>query len=244
MLIVFIQSSNKVVKTLGIVGGLGPETSFQFGLNVNNKFRSLANCQPNIILNNLPISSEAEREIIQGGFGRDHLKLIIDSVRSLNNAGVDFIAIPCNTVHAFISEIRQSSKKPVLSIIEECAKVCHARSFKKLGLLGSTKTAKENLHSRELSKFGINVVMPIDEQQENISQIIVRIIHNKATRDDRLSLSEVISSFASRGAEAVILACTDLPLLISEKDSCIPMINTLTILEDAVVRELMAAGGK
>lgn len=226
------------MKQLGIIGGLGPETSCKFCLNVNNKFRRINNCQPDIFLENLPISAKAEKNIICGNLGQEHLILMEKSVERLNKLNVDFIAIPCNTVHVFINKLRNISKKPILSIIEECAKECEKRGLKTVGLLGSTKTIKEKLHLNELKKFGITTTSPLDKDQKKINKIIIKIIHNKTDNKDKSFLLRIINELKIKGAEAVILACTDLPLLISQKESKVHLINTLEVLENSVVKLL------
>jgi len=224
------------MKKLGIIGGLGPETSCKFCLNINNKFRTETNCQPDIVLENLPISNTAERKIINGSLGKEHFKLLMNAVKRLNNHSVDFIVIPCNTVHVFIEKLRKTSNQPILSIIEESVKECKRRKFKKVALLASAKTVNEKLHENELEKENIKLVLPSKEDQKEISKIIIRIIHNKTTNKDKQVLSNIINKFKIDGAEAVILGCTDLPFLI--KESCLPLVDSLEVLENAVVKKL------
>lgn len=226
-------------KRLGIVGGLGPESSCNFCLNVNKQFRKIKNCQPDIVLENLPISAEAEKGIINGDMGKEHFQLITKAVKRLNKSDVDFIVIPCNTVHVFINQLRRISKKPILSIMEECAKECLKNRIKKVGLLGSTKTVKEGLFDKELKKIGVNVLLPDAKVQEKISSIIIRIIHNPAKPEDKSFILNVIKNLKESGAEAVVLGCTELPLFIKSEDSCLPVISSLNVLENATVKLLL-----
>jgi aspartate racemase len=228
------------MKRLGIIGGLGPETSCKFLLSVNNRFRQLTKCQPDIILENLPISAKAEQQIIHGELGFEHLRLIEGAIKRLNKSEADIIVIPCNTVHVFIDRLRKLSKKPVLSIIEECGKECKRLNLSKVGLLGSTKTINEKLHFDELKNKGISAIFPEEIIQKRISEIIIKIVHNKTSKNDEKFLLKVISNFKKEGAEAVILACTDLPLLISPKNANLPLINTVEILANSSVENLKA----
>jgi len=226
------------MKRLGIVGGLGPETSCKFCLAINNKFRDKTSCQPDIVLENLPVSLDAEQKIVSGELSSEMQSLLIRAVRSLNKAGADMIVIPCNTVHVFIDILRKESQAPILSIIEECAAECEKQSFRKVGLLASTTTVNSCLHSRELGKRRIEVVLPEDRDQRAISSIILKIIHGTAGKEDKKILKRIIREMAENCAQAVILGCTDLPLFITEKESVLPLISTTAILEDATVREL------
>jgi len=227
------------MKILGVIGGLGPETGCTFCLNINNKFKRLTNVQPHILLDNLPISQEAETRLINGGASQEHLKLLQESIRRLNKLNTDAIVITCNTVHIFINELRQQSKTPILSIIEETAKECKKQKLTKVGLLASTKTIKEGLHSKELKKNNIEVISPGEEDQKFISECIVRIINNKTTEKDEKKIMKIILKLKNKGAQAVILGCTDLPLLTAKLKLDLPVINTTSILEDAAIKTLL-----
>ncbi|MAG53071.1 MAG: hypothetical protein CMH62_03865 [Nanoarchaeota archaeon] len=230
------------MKTLGIVGGLGPETGCNFCLSINNKLKKMTKTQPHIILDNLSISHDAEKKLINGGPSPEHFNLIKKSVKRLNELNADFITIPCNTVHIFMNKLRRISKVPIISIIEETAKECRKLNLKKAGLLASTKTVKEKLHSNELKKNGIEVILPNSRDQSFISESILRIINNKITKKDEKRMLGVIKKLQKQGAEGIILGCTDLPLLISELDIPLPIINTTLILENASMNKLMGAG--
>jgi len=226
------------MKRLGIIGGLGPETSCKFCLNINTKLRELKACQPDIVMENLPVSLEAEKKIVNGVQETEHLGLILRALEKLNKADVDMIAIPCNTVHIFLPELRKRSKAPILSIMEECAKVC--KGLKKVGLLGSSTTVKAGLHAIELNKRNIAVLVPSEEDQNAVNEIILKITNGIATESDKKDLLAIIDKLKSQGAEAVILGCTDLQLLVSK--ASLPLIDTCTVLENAVVQ--MLAGDK
>jgi len=220
-------------KRLGIVGGLGPETSCSLCLQLNNRIRKLNNCQPDIVMENVAVPLEIERKLINGNLCKDMFDLLAKAVIRLNRAEVGFIVIPCNTVHVFIDDLRKISKKPIVSIIEECAKECKRRNIKCVGLLATATTVNQNLHSKELKKIGIKILLP--EKQETISKIILRILDNKAGEKEKKALMKIISQLKERGAEVIILGCTDLDILISENQSSLPIIDTTKVLENAVV---------
>ena len=222
---------------IGIVGGLGPETGFLFALNLNNRIVDATNQQPDILVNNVPMSKELDERLINGEAAQETLSILTESISTLNKADVDFIVIPCNSVHVFIDSLRRFSEKPVISIIEECAKECKRRKIKRAGLLASSTTVNEKLHEKELSKLGIRTVLPNKNEQEEISKVIIRILRNKAVDSDKIFLSGVIEGMAKDGAEAVILGCTDLQLLV--KDSSLPIIDTLKVLEDSTVNTFL-----
>ncbi len=225
-------------KILGVIGGLGPETGCRFCLNVNNKFKLQTKRQPHIVLDNLPISQEAEERLIHGGPSQEHFDLLVESVRRLNNLHANLIVIACNTVHLFIEELRKISRVPILSIVEETAKKCKEMNMTTVGLLGSTKTIQSGLHSKELKRFRIEVVLPNKQDQRFVSECIIRIINQQVKRDDKKRMVQIIEKLEKVGAGGIILGCTDLPLLLSGDDAGVPIINTMRILEDSAVNHL------
>ncbi|HLD07044.1 MAG TPA: amino acid racemase [Candidatus Nanoarchaeia archaeon] len=228
---------------LGIIGGLGPETSAMFCIDVNRMFMQHVQGQPHLVMDNLPISRAAERRLITGGASQEHLSLLEQSVARLSKAGCTQVAIPCNTVHTFIRQLRKISPVPILSIIEETAETCKRLRLGKAGVLASTRTMQDGLFTRELAKRQIGVVAPDAREQAWISGCIIRIIHNRTRRDDKGRMRRIMRKLQRAGAEGIILGCTDLPLLISPQDSGIPIVNALEALERAAVKSLLRGGG-
>lgn len=226
-------------RTLGITGGLGPETSCAFCLSVNNLFKSQTGRQPHIILDNLPISKEAEERLIKGGPSQEHFDMLVASVIRLNTLQVDVIVIACNTVHVFIDDLRRASDVPILSIVEETARACRMLNVLRMGILGSTKTIQSGLHTRELAKWNIESIVPGEDDQDFVSKCIVRIINNNTLSDDKKKFVEIIGKLVHRGAQGIVLGCTDLPLLLSDVNVGVPVVNTTKVLEDAAVSSLV-----
>ena len=221
-------------KRLVIVGGLGPETSCSFCLQLNRRIKKITRCQPDIVMENVAVPLEVESRIIKGELCKDIFFLLKKAVVRLNKSNSDFIVIPCNTVHVFIEELRGISKKPIISIIEECAKECSRLKAKKVGILGSDTTIKQGLHSKELEKKGIEAIVPLE--QGVVSSVILRILDGKADESDKKKLMKIISELKAKGADAVILGCTDLDILV--KKASLPLVDTTKVLEDIVVQHL------
>lgn len=240
------QAKKKVVagiarqpRIAGIVGGLGAKTSCGFCLELNMRFREIAGRQPCLLLENVPVTLEIERDILFGKISPDMGELLAASVRRLNFAGADFIVIPCNSVHVFLDGLREISGTPIISIIEETASECESRGLKKVGLLGTSTTIKSCLHQKILLGKGIESIIPGENEQEDVDEIILRILSDTADDEDRGHISEVIGRLIMGGAEAIILGCTDLGLLVNPNTCTIPLIDTLSVLEASTLRELL-----
>lgn len=230
-------------KIIGVVGGLGPETTASFFtkmIETNRKKNKIGN--PSIIVFNLPVTRQVENDLVVKGENiMSILPFLIDGVKKLEMAKVDFIVIPCNTVHVFIDDLRKISSVPIISIIEETSKQIVKKGFKKVGLLSTKQTIKSQLFNKELNKK-IELICPSVDDQEKISKIIGNLLTNNIKQSDRNVLINIIEKFKDLGVEAVILGCTDLPLLIQDRDSKLPLINTLDILAEAAINKFL--GGK
>ncbi|MGC9443737.1 MAG: aspartate/glutamate racemase family protein [Candidatus Methanospirareceae archaeon] len=229
------------MRTVGILGVMGPETVARFYLLVNARVRVSNNTQyPPIVLYSAPVPYDLEREIVESGRNEELiLPFLIRGLQSLAAAGVDFIVIPCNTVHCFISELRACVTPPILSIVEETAEVCMRADYRTVGLLATTETIERELYKRELARHGIQVVTPDTTAQRRVSAIIQQILNGSKSVENKQALLTMIRTLHSEGAEAVILGCTALELVLQQSDVSIPLLDSFEILAVATVRDLL-----
>ncbi len=227
--------------TLGIIGGLGTETSCTFCFRVNHALKRQHRVQPHILMDNVPISDEALDDIAHGVVSEEAFQLLRESVQRLNHSSVSVIVMPCNTLHIHLEELRALSQVPILSIIEETAKECQRKGLNKVGLLASTMTVKAQLYAEELKKRDIGLVLPAEDDQNFIAGCILRIIDLCTTAEDGQRMKNIMDSLCAQGAQAIILGCTDLFLLVSEEavrvsEEAVPVINSTAVLEKAAVK--------
>ena len=137
-LLIKVRASYFVMKRLGIVGGLGPVTSSQFFVNVNNAVIVQTKVQPDILMENVPMPEALLQRLACGEMPEAVFTLLSNAVIRLQNSGCELIVIPCNTVHVFIDRLRQISFVPILSIVEELVAECSQNGFSAVGLLAST----------------------------------------------------------------------------------------------------------
>src|SRR3989338_4267476 len=202
------------MKRLGIIGGLGTETGCNFVLNVNSKFRRLSGQNADVVLENVAVPKQVEAKIVSGDLSMELFVLLSDAVSKLNDSDVDFIVIPCNSVHVFIDDLRKLSKKPVLSIVEECCNFCISYKLKTVGLIASQTTINQELYENLLKKSNIKVLKPDNKNQRIVNDIIISILDKSAGKKELSALLRIAQDLRANGAENVILGCTDLPLII------------------------------
>jgi len=228
------------MKTVGIIGGLGPETTSEFYLELIFSCKQLNKVSyPNIIINSVPLTFKIERDAIADGVGEERcLPYLIDTAKNLEKAGVDFLVLPCNSLHIFIKDIRQSVKIPVLSILEETCKFLKEKNINKVGIIATPITIKNKLYERLLRNKGIITVIPDTLQQAKIGKLIMNLVSNRYDNKDRDLLLKVIEDFGDKKVKNIILACTDLQLLIPQH-SKIKIYDTMKILVDATVKKII-----
>ena len=224
-------------RTLGVIGGLGLETSLKFCATVVTKVRAVTKTQPSVLCQIVNIPTAVENDLIYGRPSREHLAILVEAINSLDSAGVDKIAVPCNTVHLFMHEMRAAAKAPVFNIIEETAIKAAQMNLKKVGVLASSTTVDAGLYPKELSTRGIETLAPNDAGQKTISDLIFKILNGVATSQDESAARKVMKKLEDDGADAMILGCTDLRM--AGLRSKTPIIDSATVLEDAAVGYLV-----
>lgn len=228
------------MKTVGIIGGLGPETTAKFYLEVNFGCLKLDKSKrPPMLIWNVPLDLKIESDLLEKNIGQErYLPFLIDPAKRLEAGGADFLVMPCNTMHIFIGEIRQAVKIPVLSIVEETVRELKQLGIAKIGILATSTTIDQKLYEAELKKFGITQVLPDNFAQAKIGRIISNLVANRHNNNDRQELIKIIDAFADKDVKDVILACTDLQLLIPNHPK-LTIHDSMQILAKATVREVL-----
>lgn len=226
------------MKTIGIIGGLGPEATVEYYNGIINAFKS---DKGDLVYPEIIIYSVNMAEFI--GYMRDKkYDLAVDQVvakaESLKNAGAEFIAITANTPHMLFDQINARSPLPLISIVEATREECLKRGLMKTGLMGTGFTMNATFYQDVFKKSGIEVVLPSDEDKKIINEKLFSEIELGIYKDEtRQLLIEIISRMVrEHGIDSMILGCTELPLILPESYYAgIPMLNTTMIHVDAIV---------
>jgi aspartate racemase len=228
------------MKTVGIIGGLGPDTTAEFYLDV------VFSCQkrdktarPSIIIASVPLPYQIEEDAITKNVGIDKcLPFLVQEAKRLEKAGAEFIVMPCNSLHLFIKEIRESVSIPVLSIIEETVKFIQKNDFHKVGIVSTSATIKNKLYENALKQNNIGYETPDDFQQEKMGKFIINLVTGQQNNKDREGLIAIINDFENKNIDCVILTCTDLQLLMP-KHPTLKIFDTMKILVEATVEKVL-----
>jgi aspartate racemase len=229
------------MKTVGIIGGLGPETTSEFYLDiVFSCQKKEKTARPAIIISSVPLPYQIEEDAIAKNIGIERcLPFLIQEAKRLEKAGADFIVMPCNSLHIFIEDIRKSVSISVLSIIEETVKFLQKNNFHKVGIVSTSATIKNKLYENAFEQNGIGYETPNDFQQAKMGKFILNLVTGQQNNKDREELIAIINDFENKNIDCVVLACTDLQLLIP-KHPILKIFDTMKILADATVEELIS----
>ncbi len=228
------------MKTLGIIGGLGPETTSEFYLDV------IFSCQkkdkinrPLIIVSSVPLPYKIEEDAISKNIGIERcLPFLIEEAKRLEKSGADFIVMPCNSLHIFIEEIRKSVKILVLSIVEETVSFLNDNKMKKVGIVSTSATIRNKLYENAFIENSIAFEAPNDLQQEKMGKFIYNLVMGQQKNKDREELVKIIDDFEGKKVDCVVLACTDLQLLIPRHPT-MKIFDTMKIFADATVKYMI-----
>ncbi len=226
------------MKTIGMIGGMSWESTVSYykALNEGVKQHLGGLHSAKIALVSVDFA-EIERLQHSGEWGKT-ADILSDAAVSVEAAGADFFMICTNTMHKVADEICAKVSIPLLHIADATAEQLVSDGVKKVGLLGTQFTMEQDFYRGRLTdKFGIEVVIPDSEQRASVHRIIYEELCqgqvNTASREVYLT---IIQELQAQGAEAVILGCTEIALLVSQQDTNVPLYDTTEIHAKAAVQ--------
>lgn len=229
-----LNDENKVLKkTIGIIGGMGPgATALLFQKIIDYTEANRDSEHIHIVIDNNTTIPDRTIAILHNE--KSPAKCIVESGKKLEMCGAKLLLIPCNTSHYYYDYIQENLSVPVVNMIEETAKVCLENKCTKVGILATTGTCKTDTYGRELKKFGIDAVYPDDDGQKKVMEVIYDQV--KAGKKINVQiLDQTLKKMSSKGAQAFILGCTELPFAIKNGDFGYKFFDSLDILARCAV---------
>lgn len=218
------------MKTIGLIGGMSWESTAHYYVLVNKYVQKhLGGLHSAKIL--LYSVDFAEVEALQQRNQWDEITGIIsEAAEKLEQGGADFIVICTNTIHKIAPVLEPRLKVPLLHIADATAEALEEAGIKKAGLLGTKYTLQDNFYTDKLLVHDIEAVMPNTEDVEMLNRIIFdELCVGEIKENSKGKCREIIARLKEDGAEAVILACTELDLLIDQKTCDLPVFDTTVI---------------
>jgi len=193
---------------------------------------------PEVSLHNHPLA--AYMEFLRAGDWAGVAQLMLSSAEKLARAGADFLICPDNTIHQAFDLVEHRSPRPWLHIAREVAREAGHRNFRRLGVLGTRYLMEGPVYPEALRTVGIEHRVPNAEQRARIDQIIFdELVNGKFLPRSRQYLSEVIGELKGEGCDAVVLGCTEIPLIVNDESSTLPTLDSTGLLARAALRKAM-----
>ncbi len=226
------------MKKMGILGGMAPESTIEYYRVITTlcRQRGMGYHYPVIIVYSLNFQEFIS--LVESGNLPEVINLLCEAIDSLSHAGADFALMASNTPHLVFNEVAARSPIPLLSIVEETGRVASKFGLTRVGLFGTKFTMQADFYSDILStKYGISVVTPEKADQDYIhNKIMTELVNGYIVEETRQELSGIIRTMADKeGIEALILGCTELPLILSEEAVAIPILDTTRIHAEAAL---------
>ena len=224
-------------KTIGILGGMSPESTVAYYEYITRTYTSEFGDYgyPQVLIYSVSFQTyvdwpEADRwDLVAEGLSK--------AARALEAAGADFVLIATNTMHIVFDEVAASINVPMLSLLDAVGDAIERRGMKTVGLLGTAFTMEKSFYQDALAERGIRVLVPGAEDRAVVNDVIYdELVAGRILDESRQAFLRIIQDLGTRGAEGVILGCTEIPLLVSEQAAALPLFDTTEIHADAALR--------
>lgn len=225
------------MKTIGLIGGMSWESTAEYYRIINESVKERLGGlhSAKIVMYSVDF---AEIERLQHEEKWDKaISLMIDAAKRVESANADFVLICTNTMHKMAGDVAASISIPLLHIADVTAEKITSQGLKEVGLLGTKFTMEQDFYkSRIKEKFGIRVLIPNESEREAVHNVIYKeLCLGKVKDSSRERVKAIINRLSDNGAQGIILGCTELPLLIKQKDYPVPLFDTTVIHAKAAV---------
>lgn len=232
-----VEDSNNE-KVIGILGGMGPEATLELFRRILDK-TSASTDQDHlrIIIDNNPKIPDRTATLLHGG--EDPIPLLLSTATNLENAGADFIIMPCNTAHHYIDRISAGVNIPLLNMVELTVTSIREPC---VGILATDGTLASRLYHKTCSEKGILLLCPDGSDQKGTMGVIYLVKGRQIDlKNAKIRVSKVAKRLIDRGAQAIILGCTEISLVLSQGDVDVPIYDPLEILAEEAIKKALSS---
>jgi len=228
-------------KKIGILGGMSPESTVEYYQYITRSYTERFGDYgyPEILIYSVsfqPYVDWPERDrwdlVAQG---------LSDAAQKLEDAGADFIIIATNTMHLVFDQVQANVSIPMLSLLDAVGEAIVAQGMDTVGLLGTKFAMEKGFYQDALASKGIKVLVPDAADRDYVNDVIYNeLVVGQSRHESRVRFVSIIQDLAARGAQGVILGCTEIPLLVSEADAGLPAFDTTAIHAEAALNYALA----
>ena len=219
------------MKKIGLIGGMSWESSLEYYRIINETVKQKLGGLHSAECIMYSVDFDEIEKLQHQGKWEELTQIMINCAQRLEKAGANLIIICTNTMHKMAEEVESSITIPLLHIADATAEKIKGKGFKKVGLLGTKFTMEEDFYKgRLIDKHAIEVIIPNSEEMQIIHDIIFNeLCLGEIKETSKEQYKKIIINLAEKGAEGVILGCTEIPMLIKQEDVDVPLFNTTRI---------------
>jgi aspartate racemase len=230
------------MKTIGLIGGMSWESSAEYYRIINETVKEKLGGLHSAKLILYSVDFEEIEKLQHAGQWKEATEFMVDAAKRVEGGGADFVLICTNTMHKMADEVQSHIDIPLLHIADATAETIEVHNLKTVGLLGTKFTMEEDFYKGRLkNKFGLNVLIPEADERTTVHTIIYNeLCLGEIRESSQETMKEIIGHLVLRGAEGIILGCTEIPLLVKQKDSPVPIFDTTQIHAEAAVERALS----
>ncbi|WP_162063987.1 aspartate/glutamate racemase family protein [Vibrio taketomensis] len=226
------------MKTIGLLGGMSWESTLSYYKSINEGVKQTLGGLNSAKISMYSVNFAEIEKLQHEGKWDETAAILSDAAVSVEKAGADFLLICTNTMHKVAPQIEANISIPILHIADATAHKLLESGVRKVGLLGTNFTMEQDFYKGRLSdKFGIDVVVPEQADRLNVHEIIYQELCRGEIKDEsRKVYLDIIEKLHQQGAQAVILGCTEIALLVKQSHTDVPLFDTTAIHAEAAVK--------
>jgi len=229
------------MKKAGIVGGIGPASTVDYynGIIRGVRARSNDGNYPEIVIDSINMAEMLS--LVQNKNWDALSNMLLRAIKNLADAGAGFAAIASNTPHIVFDRVQKQAALPLVSIVESTCQYAALKGCKKPMIIGTRFTMSSGLYSEAFKEYNISAAVPPEDEQELIHNIIFpKLEDGIVVPEDKAKMLEIVKRLIGEyRADALVLGCTELPLMIKDGELDVLILNTTEIHIDAIVRKMI-----
>ena len=218
------------LKTIGLIGGMSWESTVTYYKIINETVKEKLGRLHSAKCILYSVDFQEIEECQANGNWEKSGEILGEAAYNLEKAGVDFIVICTNTMHKVVNQVKEKISVPILHIAEMTAEKILEKGLKNIALLGTKYTMEQDFYKSKLIEKGINVIIPDKNDIETINEVIYdELCLGTINFNSKKKFLEIVDKLRNKGAEGIILGCTEIGLLIKNKDTDVPLFDTAII---------------
>ena len=229
------------MKTIGLIGGMSWESTVTYYKIINETVKEKLGGLHSAKCILYSVDFQEIEECQANGNWEKSGEILGEAANNLEKAGADFIVICTNTMHKVVNQIKEKISIPILHIAEMTAEKILEKGLKNIALLGTKYTMEQDFYKSKLIEKGINVIIPDKNDIEIINKVIYdELCLGTINSNSKKKFLEIVDKLRSKGAEGIILGCTEIGLLIKNEDTDVPLFDTAVIhAEEAAIYSIL-----